>query len=102
VLQRTAGQRPCACWTNRRIQTEIKARGYSVTYFPNEFYQAFDARYLPVTGECKSQRAQSAGGDVKRLRKGIDWDVFETNSVMQIQMVDDAARSKTTSTPFAT
>lgn len=38
-----------------RIQTEIKARGYSVTYFPNgEFYQAFDARYLPVTGECKT------------------------------------------------
>lgn len=30
---------------------------------------------------------------MKRLRKGVDWDVFETNSddgLMQIQMVDEA------------
>jgi hypothetical protein len=38
-----------------RLRDAIMARGYSVTYFPNgEFYQAFDARHLPVTGECKT------------------------------------------------
>lgn len=38
-----------------RLRSAIHARGYTVTYFPNgEFYMAFNARHLPVTGECKS------------------------------------------------
>lgn len=38
-----------------RLRSQIEARGFSVTYFPSgEFYQAFDARHLPVTGECKT------------------------------------------------
>jgi len=38
---------------NARVRAEIQARGCSVTYFPNgEFYQAFDARHRPATGEC--------------------------------------------------
>jgi hypothetical protein len=37
------------------IVGRIEAAGYTVTYFPNgEFYQAFDARHLPVTGEHRT------------------------------------------------
>jgi hypothetical protein len=38
-----------------RTRAAITALGYSVTYFPNgEFYQAFDARYRTVGGECRT------------------------------------------------
>lgn len=41
-----------------RIREAITARGYSVTYFPaGEFYQAFDKRHLPVTGEMQTLAA---------------------------------------------
>lgn len=45
-----------AIWDeNDRIRAAIKARGFTVTYFPNgEFYQAFDTRCLSVGRECDS------------------------------------------------
>jgi hypothetical protein len=40
---------------NAAHRAAIQSRGFSVTYFPNgEFYQAFDARHLPVTVECRT------------------------------------------------
>lgn len=43
------------------VRARIIARGFHVTYFPNgEFYMAFNAKHLAVTGECRSL------GDVER------------------------------------
>lgn len=49
-----------------RCRAAIQALGYSVTYFPSgEFYMAFNARHLQVTGECRSL------GEVERAVKKL-------------------------------